>query len=263
VSLEDANRVKEARFRLQKNLDQWGYEEHAVPGDNNCQFHAVADQLEQNGDKGWHARGLRDLVCEWLREAGDRTMDEDGLGEHTTLKDACGVLDWKAYVTEMCLQDETWGDAATLLAVACIFEAEVVVISSVTDDCVSTILPPPHWKVPSRQRIILGHYHEYHYMSTRPTCTPPARADSTTSTDTRATDPKPYNPQEAKIQDKEDIPQRLLRPQSPIKRLIDRLVLETGIDAHAASQLLKHRTWSAAQRKVHATHSPSSLDLPQ
>ena len=96
-------------------------------------------------------------------------MDEDGLGEHTTLKEACGVLDWKAYVTEMCLQDETWGDAATLLAVACIFEAEVVVISSVTDDCVSTILPPPHWKVPSRQRIILGHYHEYHYTSTQPT----------------------------------------------------------------------------------------------
>lgn len=167
ASLEEANSVDEARFRLQKNLDQWGYQEYAVPGDNNCQFHAVADQLDQNGDKGWHARSLRERVCEWLREAGDRTMDEDGLGERTTLKDACGVLDWEAYVTEMCLQDETWGDEATLLAVACIFEAEVVVISSVTDDCVRTILPPPHWKVPSRQRIFLGHYHEYHYTSVR------------------------------------------------------------------------------------------------
>lgn len=31
--------------RLRRNLASWGYNERPVPGDNNCQFHAIADQV--------------------------------------------------------------------------------------------------------------------------------------------------------------------------------------------------------------------------
>ena len=138
-----------------------------MPGDNNCQFHAVADQLTQNGFAGWDALRLRIRVCEWLRDSGDLVMDESGLGERCVLKDACGVDNWEGYVNEMRQHDVTWGDEATLLAIATLFKAEVVVVSSISEDCVRTITPPVHWKIPVRTRLYLGHYHEYHYTSCR------------------------------------------------------------------------------------------------
>ena len=55
------------------------------------------------------------------------------------------------------------------------------------------------------------------------------------------------------IQEKKDFPQRTPRPQSPKHRLVNRLMRETGIDTRTAGHLLKHRTWSAAQSKVHPT----------
>jgi len=118
--------------------------------------------------KGWDALRLRVRICEWLCDSGDVSMDESGLGERTTLKNACGVENWESYVDEMRQHDVTWGDEATLLAVATLFQAEVVVISSISDDCVRTISPPEHWKVPIKRRLFVGHYHEYHYTSASP-----------------------------------------------------------------------------------------------
>ena len=48
-----------------------------------------------------------------------------------------------------------------------LFKAEVVVISSVSEDYCHIVTPPDAWKVPMHVRLYLGHYHEYHYASTR------------------------------------------------------------------------------------------------
>ena len=47
-------------------------------------------------------------------------------------------------------------------------QAEIVVISSVSEDYCHIVTPPDVWRVPLRTRLYLGHYHEYHYVSTRP-----------------------------------------------------------------------------------------------
>ena len=60
------------------------------------------------------------------------------------------------------------GDEATLLAASVLFRAEIVVISSVSEDYCHVVTPPDVWKVSLRTRLYLGHYHEYHYVSTRP-----------------------------------------------------------------------------------------------
>ena len=57
---------------------------------------------------------------------------------------------------------------ATLLAASVLFKAEIVVISSVSEDYCHIVTPPDVWKVPLKTRLYLGHYHEYHYVSTRP-----------------------------------------------------------------------------------------------
>lgn len=168
-SLLHAKEVAAQHEQLKRNMTTWGYQEIEVPGDNNCQFHAIVDQLTRYGVRTYpDALSLRMHVCDWLRGAGDLLMDQSGLGERTTLKDAVGVLDWEAYVDEMCRHDEIWGDEATLLAIATLFEAEVIVISSLCGGCAPrTITPPVHWNVKTRRRFVLGHYHEYHYTSAR------------------------------------------------------------------------------------------------
>ena len=47
-------------------------------------------------------------------------------------------------------------------------QAEIVVISSLSEDYCHIVTPPDVWKVPLRTRLYLGHYHEFHYVSTRP-----------------------------------------------------------------------------------------------
>merc|ERR1719231_2221567 len=95
-------------------------------------------------------------------------MDNGKVGERTLFKDAVGVPDWGRYIEEMSQHGVTWGDEATLLAASVLFKAEIVVISSVSEDYCHIVTPPDVWKVPLRTRLYLGHYHEYHYVSTRP-----------------------------------------------------------------------------------------------
>ena len=38
----------------------------------------------------------------------------------------------------------------------------------VSEDYCHIVTPPDVWRVPLRTRLYLGHYHEYHYVSTRP-----------------------------------------------------------------------------------------------
>ena len=156
------------RERLQRHMALRGFRIKDVPGDNNCQFHALADQLEQVGVSGFTAGKLRKLTVSWLQENGDRPMDNGKGGERTLLRDSVGVENWDKYIREMSQHGVTWGDEATLLAASVLFKAEICIISSVSDDYCHVVTPPDVWKVPLRTRIYLGHYHEFHYVSTRP-----------------------------------------------------------------------------------------------
>ena len=68
----------------------------------------------------------------------------------------------------MSLHGVTWGDELTLIAASVIFRSEIVIISSVKDDACTEVVAPVAWKVPVERRLILGHYHEYHYTSVLP-----------------------------------------------------------------------------------------------
>jgi len=55
-----------------------------VPGDNNCQFHALVDQAQLHAARDdlpapqmWDARGLRDAAADWLEEHAELQLDED------------------------------------------------------------------------------------------------------------------------------------------------------------------------------------------
>ena len=61
-----------------------GFKIKDVPGDNNCQFHALTDQLEQLGISGWSAVGLinrlphqRGLISRHQRLVGHLDAEED------------------------------------------------------------------------------------------------------------------------------------------------------------------------------------------
>ena len=130
------------------------------------------------------------------------------MGERFLLKDSVGVDNWPKYLNEMTQHGRTWGgrhrsrlarlvawpaalaltrrrsrphmpapsdpgpwtlaDEATLLEMSVLFRAEICVISSLSEDYCHVVTPPDVWKVELRTRIYLGHFAEYHYVSTRP-----------------------------------------------------------------------------------------------
>ena len=159
---------QDPRSRLTRHLQTRGFKIKDVPGDNNCQFHALADQLQLAGVPGWTALKLRQKAVAWLRDNGDRPMDDGKVGERTLLKDFVGVDNWKSYINEMSQHGRTWGDEATLLAASVLFKAEICVISSLSEDYCHIVTPPDVWGLELRTRLYLGHYHEFHYVSTRP-----------------------------------------------------------------------------------------------
>lgn len=174
--------------RLQRHLALQGLAVHDVPGDNNCQFHALADQLEWIGIEGWDARTLRREIVNWLEANGDRPMDDGKVGERTTLKDAVGAEDWPRYLADMARHGRTWGDEATLLAASALFRVKIAVISSISEGYCHVVTPPKQWKMRLCNGILhLGHHHEYHYVSTRPL---PKRTQSRRSPRPRATSPR-------------------------------------------------------------------------
>ena len=137
-----------------------------VPGDNNCQFHAVADQLERIGIKEWSANKLRLKSVQWLKGNEKRAMDDGKVGKQTYLKDAIGVEDWNTYIDQMSKHDITWGDEATLLALSVLFKIKINVVSSLPGNYLHIVQPPKFWNIDFSREIYIGHYHEFHYVST-------------------------------------------------------------------------------------------------
>jgi hypothetical protein len=168
LSARPAPTTQDQRVRLQHHLALRGFVEQPVPGDGNCQFHALVDQLRQNGvGDGVDAMSLRLKAVQWLKENAKRPMDDGSTGGITLLRDSIGVSDWARYLADMRRHGVTWGDEGTLLAVSALYRAEIVVISSLSEEYCHIVHPPPAWKIPLRMRLYLGHYHEFHYVSVR------------------------------------------------------------------------------------------------
>jgi len=167
LSARPAPTTQNQRERLRHHLALRGFVEQPVPGDGNCQFHALVDQLEQNGVGGVDHKSLRAKAVQWLKANAKRAMDDGSAGGVTTLRDSIGVEDWSKYLSDMRRDGVTWGDEGTLLAVSALYRAEIVVISSLSEEYCHIVHPPPTWKIPLRMRLYLGHYHEFHYVSVR------------------------------------------------------------------------------------------------
>lgn len=126
---------------------------HDVPGDNACQFHALLHALNTQLDP---ARALDHDVGS-VRDALVATLDDAALLERIWLApgdgDAVGITTLRAQVLaqaarmgrtlpqwyERMRRRDEWGDGATLIAAALLFQVNIHVLSIVASDGVYTV----------------------------------------------------------------------------------------------------------------------------
>jgi len=140
------------RRKLQSNLARFDLKEVDVPGDNNCQFHALVDQLKILKNHKTDAFALRNDCVDWLHANGDMFMELDHPnGDNSLLREAVVATtkyryehkyddyDFDTYLRIMRQHDTEWGDDWTLLSFAAKFELKVRVVSSASDQVHSQI----------------------------------------------------------------------------------------------------------------------------
>ena len=67
-SIQENNAVQENQKRLAEHIRSSGLQmRDEIPSDGNCLFHAIADQLERVGEKGFNHSNLRKLSVETLK----------------------------------------------------------------------------------------------------------------------------------------------------------------------------------------------------
>jgi len=152
----DRNRIKEARERLTKRLKLYSLKEVEIPGDGNCLFSAVSDQVY---DTISEAGTIRRNAVSWLRQHG-----HEKLPNGACLKDFVCDQEWDEYLMNMSTPG-IWGDHVMLVAITEIFGVNACVISSIECDDYIQCIYPTFQK--SRNSILLCHYAEYHYGSLR------------------------------------------------------------------------------------------------
>lgn len=95
-----------------------------IPGDGNCQFYALSDQLT-NEIK--HAPFIRRTIITWLRVNADTLLDNGA-----KISEFAYGRDWSAYLQDMS-RNKSWGDHLTLIAASEIFNRSIVVVSSLPE----------------------------------------------------------------------------------------------------------------------------------
>lgn len=155
-----ANKAQNERFeaahaRLMARLEAAGMKQKSViPGDGNCQFHSISDQLFDTLEQSaW----VRAKIVEWLRSHGDWELPDNG----ARLRDFA-YEEWDAYCNNMA-RPGIWGDHLTLTAASHLFGVRIVLFSSIEDNnYVTEYLPAV---ITSPTVLYLCHYAEYHYGS--------------------------------------------------------------------------------------------------
>ncbi|CAH2074346.1 unnamed protein product [Thlaspi arvense] len=110
--------------RLRNRLEMFDFAEVKVPGDGNCQFRALADQLYKTADRHKHVR--RQIV----KQLKSRPDSYEGYVP----------MDFSEYLKKMSRSGE-WGDHVTLQAAADAYRVKIVVLTSFKNTCYIEILP--------------------------------------------------------------------------------------------------------------------------
>jgi len=142
--------------RLKERMELFGLREKViVPGDGNCQFAAISDQLYNDFD---HAPMLRRMAVEWL----SRNRDWD-VGNNEPI---CRFvyMDFDEYLAEMS-RPGIWGDHLTLVAISEMLHVKISIISSVENDSSFFTEIKPRIVDNEDQVLLLSHFAEYHYGS--------------------------------------------------------------------------------------------------
>ncbi|EGC32161.1 hypothetical protein DICPUDRAFT_38762 [Dictyostelium purpureum] len=144
--------------RLNERLELYSLENsRAIPGDGNCQMHALSDQIY--GDLN-HSMEIRIAIVTWLIKNKNLTLSNGA-----KLYQFANATSWYKYCIQMARKG-TWGDHLTLLAAAEIFKSKITVISSVESNSSFFIEITPR-SVENSRVIILSHHAEQHYGSLR------------------------------------------------------------------------------------------------
>ncbi|KAJ0089181.1 hypothetical protein Patl1_32138 [Pistacia atlantica] len=120
-SLDEATSDHE---RLLNRLQLYGFVELKVPGDGNCQFRALSDQLYNTPE---HHKYVRRQVVNQLKS-------------HPDMYEGYVPMEYGEYLKKMSKSGE-WGDHVTLQAAADSFGVKIIVITSFKDTCYIEILP--------------------------------------------------------------------------------------------------------------------------
>lgn len=152
---EENEHVKKQKQRLQQRLELYQLKpKREIPGDGNCQMHAVSDQLYDTIDR---SKEVRKVVVDWLRKNKNWKLPNESI-----LHEFVHDKPWEEYCAQM-EKDGCWGDHLTLLAISEIWGAVISIMSSVEGDNFITEIHPT--KTKSTKVILLSHYAEFHYGS--------------------------------------------------------------------------------------------------
>lgn len=134
--------------RLLDRLQIYGFLEHKVEGDGNCQFHALSDQLYHTPDRHKYVRS--EVVNQ--------------LKSHPEIYEGYVPMAYDDYLEKMSRNGE-WGDHVSLQAAADLYGVKIFVLTSFKDNCCIEILPNIQT---SKQVIYLSFWAEVHYNSIYP-----------------------------------------------------------------------------------------------
>lgn len=154
---EDNDYVKKQKLRLQERLELYQLKpKREIPGDGNCQMHAISDQLYNTIDR---SKEVRKTIVEWLRKNKDWKLPNESI-----LHEFVHDRPWEEYCTMM-EKDGCWGDHLTLLAASEIHGVVISIMSSVEGDNFITEIHPTAKKPGNTKVLLLSHYAEFHYGS--------------------------------------------------------------------------------------------------
>jgi len=156
IRADDGNEyTRKQKERLQQRLELYQLKpKREIPGDGNCQMHAISDQLYDTISK---SADIRKMVVDWLQKNRDWQLP-NGAIFHQFVHDR----KWEDYCAAMA-KDGCWGDHLTLLAISEMFGAQISIFSSVEGDNFITEIHPTTKKL--NKVLLLSHYAEFHYGS--------------------------------------------------------------------------------------------------
>ncbi|CAN6846650.1 unnamed protein product [Brassica oleracea] len=131
--------------RLRNRLEMFDFAEVRVPGDGNCQFRALADQLYKTPDRHKH---VRKQIVKQLKASPDSY-------------EGYVPMEFSDYLKKMSRSGE-WGDHVTLQAAADAYRVKIVVLTSFKNTCYIEIIPTSQ---ESKGVIFLSFWAEVHYNS--------------------------------------------------------------------------------------------------